>query len=179
MGIPEVLDDVIEPHGHRQGLSHGWLATVWLSYILSETDHRMNQVERWAEGRLESLRALVPGDVTVKDFTDDRLADSQRALSDDVAWEEIERQLSQRLVRVYDLSSETVRLDNTTVSVHHDPRQSPDGDTGTAAQTQRLFARSSAWHQVVAPAAPKSSCQGPDKGESALRSARLFNCKRA
>ncbi len=125
MGIPEVIDDVIEPHGHRQGLSHGWLATVWLSYILSEADHRMNQVERWAEGRLESLRALVPGDVTAKDFTDDRLADSLWALSDDVAWEEIERQLSRRLVRVYDLSSETVRLDSTTVSVHHDPRQSP------------------------------------------------------
>lgn len=124
MGIPEVIDDVIEPHGHRQGLSHGWLATVWLSYILSEADHRMNQVEPWAEGRLESLRALVPGDVTVKDFTDDRLSDSLRALSDDIAWEEIERQLSQRLVRVYDLSSETVRLDSTTVSVHHDPRQS-------------------------------------------------------
>jgi len=125
MGIPAVIDDVIEAHGHRQGLSHGWLAAVWLSYILSEADHRMNRVESWAEGRLVSLRALVPGDVTVKDFTDDRLADSLRALSDDVAWEEIERQLSQRLVRVYDLSSATVRLDSTTVSVHHDPRQSP------------------------------------------------------
>ena len=125
MGIPAVIDDVIEAHGHRQGLSHGWLAAVWLSYILSEADHRMNRVESWAEARLESLRALVPGEVTVKDFTDDRLADILRALSDDVAWEEIERQLSQRLVRVYDLSSATVRLDSTTVSVHHDPRQSP------------------------------------------------------
>jgi transposase len=73
MGIRAVIDDVIEAHGHRQGLSHGWLATVWLSYILSEADHRMNRVEPWAEGRVASLRALVPGDVMVKDFTDDRL----------------------------------------------------------------------------------------------------------
>ena len=125
MGIPEVIDDVIEPHGHRQGLSHGWLITLWLSYILSEADHRMNRVEPWAESRLESLRALAPGEVTVKDFTDDRLADSLRALSDDVAWEEIERQLNQRLVRVYSLSSETVRLDSTTVSAYRDANRSP------------------------------------------------------
>ena len=25
MGIPEVLDEVIQPHGNREGLSVGWL----------------------------------------------------------------------------------------------------------------------------------------------------------
>lgn len=124
MGIPAVIDEVIEAHGNRQGLSHGWLAAIWLSYILSEADHRMNRVEAWAEGRLQSLQALAPGEVTVKDFTDDRLADSLRALSDDDAWEAIERQLSRRLVRVYSLGSQRVRLDSTTVSAYHDPRQS-------------------------------------------------------
>lgn len=124
MGFPEVIDKIIQPHGNRQGLSPGWLATVWLSYILSEADHRMNRVEPWAESRLESLRALVPEEITAKDFTDDRLADSLRLLSDDQRWEKIEQQLNRRLVRVYDLDTRRARLDATTVSVHHDPRHS-------------------------------------------------------
>jgi transposase len=41
MGISEVLDEVVQPHGNRKGLSIGWLTTVWLSYILSEADHRI------------------------------------------------------------------------------------------------------------------------------------------
>jgi transposase len=39
MGIPEVLDEVIHPHGDQRRLSIGWLTTAWLSYILSEADH--------------------------------------------------------------------------------------------------------------------------------------------
>ncbi|MBC7252005.1 MAG: hypothetical protein H5T62_17225, partial [Anaerolineae bacterium] len=31
MGIPDVLNEVIHPHGNREGLSVGWLATAWLS----------------------------------------------------------------------------------------------------------------------------------------------------
>ena len=45
MGIPEVVDEVIHPHGNRQGLSVGWLTMGWLSFILSEADHRMSEVE--------------------------------------------------------------------------------------------------------------------------------------
>lgn len=119
MGIPEVIDQEIEPHGNRQGLSVGWLVTSWLSYVLSAADHRMNRVEPWAEGRLGSLQALLPGEVGVKDFTDDRLADCLVELAQDESWEAIEHQLNQRQIRVYGLSDEPVRLDTTTVSVHH------------------------------------------------------------
>jgi hypothetical protein len=35
-----VLNEVIVPHGNRQGMSVGWLTTSWLGYILSEADHR-------------------------------------------------------------------------------------------------------------------------------------------
>ena len=41
MGIQEILDKFVEPHGNRKGLSVGWLITAWLSYIVSESDHRM------------------------------------------------------------------------------------------------------------------------------------------
>ena len=124
MGIPDVIDDIVTPHGHRQGVSFGWLTTFWLSYILSEADHRMNRVEPWAGSRLESLRALAPGPVTTKDFTDDRLADSLRVLSDDEVWEQVDRQLSRRLVRVYNLDSRVARLDGTTAPAYHDPSES-------------------------------------------------------
>jgi len=120
MGVPEVLDSVIQPHGNRQGLSMGWLTAVWLSYILSEADHRMSAVEPWATQLIGTLSVLLPQAVRVKDFADDRLADVLRLLSDDDRWEEIERQLGQRLLRVYDLPSESVRLDSTTVAVYHD-----------------------------------------------------------
>lgn len=120
MGIPDVLNEVIHPHGHREGLSVGWLATVWLSYILSEGDHRMSEVEPWAEQQRHTLQALLPEPVGVKDFTDDRLADVLRYLSDDETWEKVETRLGQRLIRVYDLEQEPVRLDSTSVAVYHD-----------------------------------------------------------
>lgn len=120
MGIPEVLDSVIHPHGNRQGLSVGWLTTVWLSYILSEADHRMSEVEPWAARLIETLSTLLPQPLGVKDFTDDRLADVLSILSADETWEEVERRLGERLIRVYDLKRDPVRLDSTTAAVYHD-----------------------------------------------------------
>lgn len=120
MGIPEVLDGVIQPHGNRKGLSVGWLTTIWLSYILSEADHRMSEVESWAGIQIETLSALLSQSVRVKDFTDDRLADVLRSLSDDDVWEGVEERLGQRLIRTYDLRSCRVSLDSTTAAVYHD-----------------------------------------------------------
>ena len=119
MGIQETLDTYANPHGNRQGLSIGWLTTAWLSYIVSESDHRMIEVEPWVEKHIETLSALIPQAVDVKDFTDDRLADLLQWLSKDSVWEEVENQLSQRLVQVYDLDQEPIRLDSTTASVYH------------------------------------------------------------
>ena len=90
MGIPEVLDRVIRPHGNRQGLSVGWLTTGWLSYIVSEGDHRMVEVEGWVADHQESLSHLIPHPVRVKDFTDARLADVLGLLSKDEVWDEVE-----------------------------------------------------------------------------------------
>ncbi len=120
MGIPEVLDRVIQPHGNRQGLSVGWLTTGWLSYIVSEGDHRMVEVEGWVKDHQENLSHLIPQPVRVKDFTDDRLADVLSMLSQDKMWDEVEVQLGQHLIRVYDLKRDPIRLDSTSVSVYHD-----------------------------------------------------------
>jgi len=120
MGIQKTLDNIVEPHGNRVGLSVGWLITAWLSYIVSESDHRMIHVESWAEKHMETLSALIPKAVDAKDFTDDRLADALQWLSRDIIWEDVENHLSQHMVQVYQLHEEPIRLDSTTASVYHD-----------------------------------------------------------
>ncbi|NWG72689.1 MAG: IS1634 family transposase [Parvularculaceae bacterium] len=123
MGLPEIIDRVIEAHGNRQGLSIGWTVVGWLSFILSEADHRLSFVEPWATSRLSSLQNLLPGLEAASDFSDDRLGDVLRYLSDDVAWSQIEQQLGGHLVRAYQLPSEQVRLDSTSAAVYHDPAE--------------------------------------------------------
>jgi len=66
------------------------------------------------------LRTLVPDQIEVKDFADDKLADSLRLLSKEENWEQIERRLGQRLIRVYKLEIELIRLDSTSCAVYHD-----------------------------------------------------------
>src|SRR5512135_1175039 len=38
--LPEILDRHFPPHSLHQGLSNGWLITVWIAYILSRADHQ-------------------------------------------------------------------------------------------------------------------------------------------
>jgi len=129
MGIQDTIDKIVNPHGNHQGLSIGWLTTAWLTYIVSESDHRMVEVETWADKHIQTLSAMIQQPLNVKDFTDDRLADVLQWLSKDNIWEEIENHLCQRLISVYDLQNEpkelsTIRLDSTTASVYHDTENS-------------------------------------------------------
>jgi len=41
-------------------LSIGWLTTAWLTYIVSESDHRMVEVETWADKHIQTLSAMIP-----------------------------------------------------------------------------------------------------------------------
>src|SRR5947209_18771912 len=86
MELPPLIDSYFVAHGNRQGLSVGWTATVWLAHILSQADHRLNQVQPWAERRLETLCGSTGQPVTALDLTDDRLAAVLRILADDGAW---------------------------------------------------------------------------------------------
>jgi transposase len=45
MGLPTLFDHYFPTHGNWQGLSLGWVSTIWLSSILSRGDHRMVRVE--------------------------------------------------------------------------------------------------------------------------------------
>jgi len=116
MGVQSLLDEHFPTYGNWQGLSLGWVAVIWLAHILSQADHRLNHVQHWAEKRLETLCGYTRQPVRALEFSDDRLEDVLRALSDDGQWDALEGALNQRLLRVYDLSSEQVRLDSTSAS---------------------------------------------------------------
>jgi transposase len=116
MAVPSLLDEYFPTHGNWTGLGLGWVAGVWLAYILSEADHRLNHVQAWAARRLETLHRGTGLPVGALDFSDDRLANVLRALSDDVQWSAFESRLTQHLLRVYDLRVERVRLDSTSAS---------------------------------------------------------------
>src|SRR5437870_13735303 len=96
MGIRELLDRHFPVHGHWRGLSLGWTATLWLTHLLCEGDHRLNQVEPWALAHLTTLRQCTGQAVERLDLTDDRLAGVLRALADDDRWTACEAALTGR-----------------------------------------------------------------------------------
>ena len=125
MGIAQIMDEIVQPHGNRQGLSVGWTVVGWLSYMLSQADHRLSYVESWAAEQLKTLQALLPVEVSVGDFSDDRLGDVLRHLSDDASWEAIEIELGQQIMQVYELAAERVHVDSTSAVLYHEPGGQP------------------------------------------------------
>src|SRR5882757_10456000 len=57
--LPEVLDRHLPPHPLHQGLSNGWLITVWIAYILSHADHRKSHVQEWVDSLRHTIEALI------------------------------------------------------------------------------------------------------------------------
>jgi transposase len=116
MRLRELLDRHFEVHGNWQGLSLGWVTLLWLTHLLSEGDHRLNQVEPWAVAHLQTLRAGTGQCLYQQDLTDDRLAAVLDAFANDERWARLETALIQGLVRTYALETAVVRVDPTTVS---------------------------------------------------------------
>jgi transposase len=116
LGLPTILDAHFPAHGGHQGLSLGWLVTVWLAHVLSRADHRLNRVRPWADQITTTLNTVLPQPLRPTDLTDDRLADVLDALSDTPRWAACEGALNQHILRVYDLTPTTVRVDGTTAS---------------------------------------------------------------
>ena len=114
--LSELVDEHFRQHGNWQGLSVGQVVMGWLSYLLSQGDHRLNQVETWASGISSTLARCFATEVRSLDFSDDRLERVLDRLSDDEQWEKFEGALNQHTVRVYDLAVSCVRLDTTSSS---------------------------------------------------------------
>ena len=118
MGLPTLLDEHFPTHGNWQGLSLGWVTTIWLSSILSRGDHRLVHVETWVANRLRTLRATTGHAVERLDFTDDRLEIVLRCLHDDTRWTACKSALNQHTVRVYTLPTARVHVDSTSASAY-------------------------------------------------------------
>jgi transposase len=116
MGIAELLDASFQPHGNWEGTSLGLTTTIWLTHILSEGDHRMNQVQPWVAARLQTLQKCSGQAVRDQEWSDDRLSSVLDALSDDQQWHHFETALIRQIVRVYNLKPKRVRVDSTTAS---------------------------------------------------------------
>jgi transposase len=124
LNVAEVLDRHF-PTGHRwKGeLSFGEVACVWVSYVTSAGDHRLCELQPWAEQNRLTLEACLGKPVRSLDFQDDRLADMLDHLALDEGpehpvWQDCELELNQHHVRVYNLNPDFFRIDTTTANAY-------------------------------------------------------------
>jgi len=123
LGLPAIFDQHMSRHGLHQGLSWGWIATIWLAHILTESNHRKRPVQEWVRQAQETIEKITGQQVCDLDFTDDRLTLLLRRLSKPETWQAIEKELGRNIIRGYALKPECVRLDATTVSGYHEGGQ--------------------------------------------------------
>jgi transposase len=119
--LPQLLDNHLKPHPHHQGLSLGWLITLWITYILSQADHRKSHVRSWANKLHHCLQAVTGLAIREVEFTDDRLTLLLARLSHTETWDRIEADLWEGTCQVYSLPLQRVRLDSTTSYGFHTP----------------------------------------------------------
>ena len=71
MGIIDIINEQFEQHGNWDGLAIGYIVAIWLTYILSEGDHRKSYLQEWvAEREHTLLYSLDIGEINELDFTD-------------------------------------------------------------------------------------------------------------
>src|SRR5262249_51789782 len=117
LDLPDLLDRHFPAPRHWRGpLTPGEVLSVWLLFVVSQGDHCLNHVEPWVAEHQGVLSALLGKPVQPKDVHDDRLADLLGRLGDGEAFATVERDLNQHTLRVYDLPTDTVRIDATTAN---------------------------------------------------------------
>jgi transposase len=121
MRVAEVLDTHFPTNGNWEGLSLGWTTVIWLTFILSEGDHRLYRVEPWVKEHPRTLSRCLRSKVRPRDLADDRLATILDYLCAAEHWGAFERELNQCVLRVYDLQGRVVRIDTTTAAAYVTP----------------------------------------------------------
>jgi transposase len=121
MRVADLIDKHFPTNGNWTGLSLGQMLVVWLTFIISEGDHRLSHVEPWVAAHQHTLRRSLHQEIRPRDCADDRLATGLDYLCVAENWGECEGELNQTLIRVYDLHPQTIRVDPTTVSAYVTP----------------------------------------------------------
>jgi len=122
-GLVERVEEYFPRHHLWRGPGVGQTLLGLLLYIISESDHRMYQVESWASGREDVLRwCLGNEEFTSAHLGDDRLGNLLDLLSKESAWSAFQKAHNESLIRIYELGQSggddahrTVRIDTTTV----------------------------------------------------------------
>src|SRR3982750_281099 len=117
LDLPALVDRHFPAPLHWKGpLSPGEVLAIWLLFILSQGDHCLNHVEPWVAQHQGTLSALLGKAVLPVHLHDDRLADWLDRLSASDSFSVLERELNQQTIRVYQLPTDTVRIDATTAN---------------------------------------------------------------
>ena len=121
MEIAKCIDQKLkEPHGNHKGLSYGQLSVLLLTYIITQSDHRLSAVEPWVQTHRTILELTTGWSIGEKDTTDDRLGRVVEELGkQSQARQEIEVKLGRHLIRAYELPTVVARADTTSFSVNH------------------------------------------------------------
>src|SRR5579859_3558808 len=117
LDLPATVDRHFPAPPHWKGpLSPGEVLAIWLLFIVSQGDHRLNAVEPWVAQHQGTLSALLGKTVLPTCAHDDRLADLLTRLGSGTTFAAAERDVNQQTIRVYQLPTDTVRIDTTTAS---------------------------------------------------------------
>src|SRR5271154_6837062 len=74
LNFPELLEQHLGSHHLHRGMSNGWLATVWLAFVLSQANHRKISVQDWACSHAHTLQSFIGQALRPIEFSDDRLS---------------------------------------------------------------------------------------------------------
>jgi transposase len=116
--LPELLETHLGSHHMHQGLSNGWLASIWMAYILSQSNHCKVSVQDWAQSHQHTLQTLCGQPLRDVDFSDDRLSIVLRRLAE-ADWTSLEKDLWEGTCEVYQIVPTSIRLDATTSCGYH------------------------------------------------------------
>lgn len=118
------LDHIVEKHlgthGLQQGVGNGNLTIGWLSFMISQADHRMNAVRDWANKMPLVLSSLLGTPIRNVEFSDDRLCNLLDRFANDSTWEALEADLWKNTVNVFDIQANVLRFDGTAACGYHD-----------------------------------------------------------
>ena len=120
LNLDKIVEKHLKTHGLQQGICNGALTVGWLSYIISQADHRMNAVRDWANKIPLTLETLLGAPIRDTEFSDDRLGNLLDRFSDDNAWKELEADLWKNSLEVFDLKKDVLRFDGTAACGYHD-----------------------------------------------------------
>jgi transposase len=128
MKIAKCIDQKLKkPHGNHKGMSYGQLSVLLLTYIITQSDHRLCAVEAWVQAHRRILELSTGWSIGEKDTSDDRLARVVEELGKQTqATQEIEVKLGQHLIRAYELPTQVARTDTTSFSVNHQQGESKE-----------------------------------------------------